>query len=683
MSTQASGLAVCTVSSYNYLHFTLNLVRSIDKCWQRKPVIYVVLLDLVSLPRPGFETFENVIFVSADELGIDNLTWLRLKHSAGDLCTIVRPFAVEHALGRGHEQVFYCDADVHFFSDPSPFFAERPAADFVLTPHIVTPMPTDDVWVPLNIGHLTAAGIINAGMFLCRNRAGAKKFLRQHADFMSGPAAFLDELGSVRDQHYFNWVLAFGADVQVSANRRMNVAYWNLHERPVRWARLDGGPADKWSVDGDDLISFHFSGFDWDHGRLSIHDSRPTTTWNSSLYALSEYYRAALRACGESYYSQFEYRFDTLGGTRLTREVRLEFKRSARIREPKSAAWEDYAIPAFGHLNSVIGSRHLLPLYFENILSGRPDLVHASGGEQLHSPYLMWWASHALDREYAVGAAYERYVDFAFHKEFLEQLADAVAPYLASPSLDTVRFRLKSDRRALLDELAPTELPRNTLEHIASAEYRYPAVLPSQCLRLIYEGWATLRVGFPDPLGRDEAKFRAWLSGDFQHIFDVPPRVSTFIETFDAQASLARVIGFARRNPVAASIFRAHGLSKPLLGWLIGLVNLGLGYNADDLMITDWWLQNRAGSEIANLGIYAPDDIGTASGDRYVEAWLGWRKDRAGPAADAQRALERADIAAYVAAVSAGDSDATSPHNDGAAVQPRRREIFVGKAAAA
>jgi len=683
MNPQTLEPVVCTVSSYNYLHYTLNLIRSIHKCWTAKPTIYVFLLDYADLPRPGFETFDNVIFVAVDEIGIDNLAWLRLKHSPGDLCTVIRPFAVEHVLDRGHQQVFYCDSDVHFFSDPKPFFDERPAADFILTPHILTPLPGNDVWVPLNIGHLTAAGTINAGMFLCRNQPGARKFLRQHAEFMSGPAAFVDELGSVRDQHYFNWVLAFGADAQLSANRCMNAAYWNLHERPLRWAQLDDGPADKWHIDGAEMISFHFSGFDWDRGRLSMYDLRPTTAWNASLHALCEYYRAALRDCGEDYYSPVDYKFGSLGGLALKADIRLEFKRSARVREPPTFAWNDAASRTFGRLNSIFGFQYLLPLYFENILHVRPDLRRSAGDERVHSPFLLRWANSWLDRDHAVGVLWEKFADFAFHKEFLAELAQAIAPYLAAAPIDTTVTRLKSDRRALLAELEAMGAPAEKRQAVASAEYRYAAVLPSQCLRLIYENWATLRVAFPDPLGRDRHEFRAWLTGEFSLMFDVPPRVSAFIDVFDVEASLARIVGFVRRNAIAASMFRAGGLSRQLLAWLIGYVNFGYGYGADDVMIADWWLLGRSEHDIAALGVFAPDDIGTASGDLYVEAWLSWQNDRAGQPADAQPDFKLADMAKYLADVGAADAAVRDVQSPGRRDGPGRFKAFVETAAVA
>jgi len=679
-------LAVCTVSSYNYLHYTLNLVRSIRRHWSSNPVVYVVLIDGADLPTPGFDALGDIVFVAAEELGIENLTWLRLKHDAGQMCTVVRPFALEHVLARGHREVFYCDSDVYFFADAAPFIAEDKAADFILTPHMFSPMPRDDVWVKSAIGHVTAAGIINNGMFLCRDTAATRKFLRQYGDFMSGPAAALDDLGAVRDQPYFNWIIAFGAKVHLSRNPAMNVAYWNLHERPVRWAKLDGGAEAAWTVDGRPLISFHFSGFDWDRGRLSGHDFRHTVLWNASLHALGEFYRAQLRASFEGHYTAAGYRYASLGDTVLKPGIRLEIKRSARVREPQIADWASSGPRVFRHLNDTLGSYFLLPLYLENIVHTRPDLQTVSGGERIHSPFMHWWTNKALEREYDVGIAWERYADFAVHKGYVEALASSLVPHLTGNTAARIVQRLTSGRRALVDELIARRAPQHAVEKVEAAEYRYAAIIPAQCLRLIYDGWQTLRSHYPDPLGKDFAAFREWLTVDFPHAFDVPPAVAAFVATFDVRKCLARVIGLVRRHAQTAAIFRASGLCKEVLTSAIGLVNYRLGYSADDLIVVDWWLVGRSAAEIAALDVYAPNDIDTRSGRAYLDSWLQRCADGEGDAHADASPLQRPELEAYLAAVGGGEALAfeaiagkPAPRN----IDPNRASVFLVRAAEA
>lgn len=57
-----------------------------------------------------------------------------------------------------------------------------------------------------------------------------------------------------------------------------NVAYWNLHDRSLRYSGWDQErptPDSLWKVDGRPLVTFHFSGFSPDQPQqLSRHDNR-------------------------------------------------------------------------------------------------------------------------------------------------------------------------------------------------------------------------------------------------------------------------------------------------------------------------------------------------------------------------------------------------------------------------
>ena len=83
-------------------------------------------------------------------------------------------------------------------------------------------------------------------------------------------------LGGQMEQNSFNWIFSFADDVHVLRDTAYNVAYWNLHDRSLRWEGLDGAVSSRrWTVDGRPLVCFHFSGFSpADPARISKHDSR-------------------------------------------------------------------------------------------------------------------------------------------------------------------------------------------------------------------------------------------------------------------------------------------------------------------------------------------------------------------------------------------------------------------------
>jgi hypothetical protein len=250
---EPSRRAVCLVSTANHLHLVLNLVRTIRATWTDQPRILVVVADpLEDTAQPAFASL-GVEFVAAATLGIPNFLWLAAKYDATELCCALKPFAVRHALDLGHRQVVYCDADVHFFSEPTDLLCMGQRHDFVVTPHTLEPLPSAEPWQRPTLGDLAGAGLMNAGLFSVRESAAARTFVDTWASLVVAPGAFLVDLGSQHEQNFFNWVVAFAEDVAICRDRATNVAYWNLHERPVRWCALDGGPEDRWTIDGQPL----------------------------------------------------------------------------------------------------------------------------------------------------------------------------------------------------------------------------------------------------------------------------------------------------------------------------------------------------------------------------------------------------------------------------------------------
>jgi hypothetical protein len=243
---------------------------------------------------------------------------------------MLKPFLVRTLLDAGHETVLYADSDIHFLSDPAPFLDDFGEADFLVTPHLMSPLPFTEPWTRTTMGDLAHAGVLNAGLIGVRNTADARRFLETWGRLCAGPGAFLSDLGGQHEQQFFNWVSAFSDRVRQSRNPRVNVAYWNLHERPIRWGGLDdGGDPEQWLLDGAPIICFHFSGFDWDRRRLSSFDDRSRPYLNANLHALCEYYAAELDRAGRSFYARFPYEFDAVRGVPLESSVRAALKRAA------------------------------------------------------------------------------------------------------------------------------------------------------------------------------------------------------------------------------------------------------------------------------------------------------------------------------------------------------------------
>ena len=166
------------------------------------------------------------------------------------------------------------------------------AADIVVTYHALAPYPAGD---PMEL-ELATTGAVNGGILYMRRSLRQQEAL---AWLVSKTRThwFVSPLhGMYADQHWLAFLLPFFGDVtRAPRERAINIAYWNLHERPLRKVGdaivLAGRPDEA-------ALLFHFSGFPLAGGyRLSIHsDRRFDAETNAAVDALVARYRVLLDA---------------------------------------------------------------------------------------------------------------------------------------------------------------------------------------------------------------------------------------------------------------------------------------------------------------------------------------------------------------------------------------------------
>ena len=150
------------------------------------------------------------------------------------------------------EVVTYLDADLYFFSDPEPLFAEMGSASIAITPHKY--LPAFKKWE----GY---CGIYNDGWVAFRRDSRTLDCLRRWRGQCLEWCANRSENGRFTEQQYLDdWPRLFGA--AVLRHPGANVGPWNLGG--VRVSRTDG----RVLVDGEPLVFFHFSGLKRVAGRL-------------------------------------------------------------------------------------------------------------------------------------------------------------------------------------------------------------------------------------------------------------------------------------------------------------------------------------------------------------------------------------------------------------------------------
>lgn len=583
-------VAVVTICTYGYLHYGLNLVRSVRETFSRPPAVTIVLVDGLEKPRPGAEGGPPVRFLGAKELVASGFEWLAGKLSATELCCALKPFAVSRLLGEGYDQVLWVDADIHFFREPESLLSLGARHDFVVVPHSFSPFPVEDPWARPSLGDLHAAGIMNAGLFSVRRSDGADRFLKTWAGLTTGPGAFVKELGPQHEQASFNWVLAFADDVAVCRDPGINVAYWNLHERPLRWKALDGGPTDEWTVDGGPLGSFHFSGFTGEAGSLSHHDGRHPRSLDVNVDALCRFYLRRLDEAQRPWYSLHGYAFGSIGSQELTPGARDVLKRLEKHAIPTSGEWPATVEMALQKAHTVLSPAILVPEYLGEIYAGRPDLQALQGGDVLFPSTFLRWVNEWLPWEAPDGWLFERYAPFLFDRARVSDLAAALQSLCPEMSAPQAREAILRDRPRAVSAFRSGPGTAPLADAVRLASYRFPAYDAVLALRLIHASRPDLQSAFPDPIGSDLVAFREWIRSRLAVEYDVPDSAGAVLETLDPDRSLARIVSFVRLNPSLQAQLARTGIDENLLLSLLPVASSDAGFGSSDLSLAHWWL---------------------------------------------------------------------------------------------
>lgn len=213
----------------------------------------------------------SVDFVGCDDVQATDIARMREYYTLFEFNSACKALALDYQLRvRGEPECFFIDPDM-FVLDDFTDIARSPGSDIVLTPHTFGPYPEDGE-LPSNM-ELITSGLINGGVIFARNSpAGAKAvnwLVRQtRFNWFVAPT-----FGLFGDQHWLALLMHFsGGTATLTRDPGINIAYWNLHERPLRTA----GDRIMTGADSSHRARlFHFSGFAVPSGgRLTKHSKR-------------------------------------------------------------------------------------------------------------------------------------------------------------------------------------------------------------------------------------------------------------------------------------------------------------------------------------------------------------------------------------------------------------------------
>jgi len=333
MTPQATrGATVFTIVSRNYLHFALNLMASVGVHMPTARRLIVLCDATDSLPPPP----SGVEYIGVVDLGIPHLDRMAVQYTILELNTAIKPFVFTHLLAEeSADRIIYFDPDIQLYGSGEPLLKRLETAEVVLTPHLTAPLADDKH--PSDLAILQS-GTYNLGFLALRRSAQTRGLVQWWASKLERDCVVDIARGLFTDQKWMDLVPGFCAHTHVERHAGWNVAYWNLAHRNVA-----GDTEAGYTVNGQPLFFFHFSGYSAGSRSISKHQDRFTLdACTPAVQALFADYDRDVAARGRETYARIPYAFATLAdGTPLPdcarRLIRQELDWNQAVPDLRSA----------------------------------------------------------------------------------------------------------------------------------------------------------------------------------------------------------------------------------------------------------------------------------------------------------------------------------------------------------
>lgn len=294
-------LCAFTIVARNYLPLALTLADSVRRLHPEADFRIFVVDGLQGLPAVTTHALVD-LHAYLD----DSFEPLRFKYNITEYCTSVKPHLFQRLLAETDaEHVYYLDPDTWLFDRLEVIHGAAPEASVFLAPHLLECRLRADHVYP-EYKHLWE-GIFNLGFCAIRRSPAAEHFLAWW-DGRLRDGSYADAFDGLHtDQKWMDYAPVYlGADLHIVRHPGVNVAHWNLDER-----RLEGTPDTGLTVNGQRLVLFHFSGFDFRGTALTRHAdvALQARYASASLTALASAYRATVLRNGYEAHITIPYRY--------------------------------------------------------------------------------------------------------------------------------------------------------------------------------------------------------------------------------------------------------------------------------------------------------------------------------------------------------------------------------------
>ena len=278
--------AIFTIAAGNYLHFVRTLME--------KVAVYAPQADrwlgLCDRPEQTDWSAETFRVMPLDDITLPDPKAFVFKYTLLELSTAIKPFIIEALARQGYERIIYFDPDIGLYHPLDELFSLLDHHEIVLTPHITEGYRDDR---RPGDREILQCGTYNLGFAAFRWTDATAAFIRWWQAKLTDDCVVDFSRGLFVDQKWMEFAPSFVATTHICRHPGWNVAYWNLPSRSV----LSSG--DHFTVNGQPLVFYHFSGFHPERGTFSNYQDRYTLdTLPDAVKTLADDYTASLKKNG-------------------------------------------------------------------------------------------------------------------------------------------------------------------------------------------------------------------------------------------------------------------------------------------------------------------------------------------------------------------------------------------------
>jgi len=315
----------CTVATWSHLRMARILAASLRQAGNLE-ILHVLIPDAEKNELPPDE--EGITYHGLDEVRSGFPELMPYYFDEFEVCNALKPFLISLLLEKGSDSVIYLDCDIFAVGSFASVWSLLADHAIVLTPHVLKPLALGLRFI--NEVSLVDQGIYNGGFSGWSDKPAAFEALRWLKQRLPVYGFCRRPYGMFVDQKLIPFLPEYFPDaVLICRNPCLNIAFWNIHERNVKF---DGR---SFRCNENPIIFFHMSGYRRSHPELvCCYFSRQL---NEEMHKAAPWFRDVLQIYTIIFDSvpqsmKRDYRFRFYQGIRLNPDLRWRLHKKGSLR---------------------------------------------------------------------------------------------------------------------------------------------------------------------------------------------------------------------------------------------------------------------------------------------------------------------------------------------------------------